>query len=361
MKSSRFLLIPLLLSFSLQAQTIYTADNNPGAPGGANTFTGSTALTDAIAAASAGDIIHVTRSAIAYEAVTVDKQLSIFGIGLNPDIDGNTFSSIPTITIADPVASGTRLSGLNIFTQVALGGVAGTLMNLLIENSRIRWIQHADATTSLANIIIRNNVIGSGFSTNEEKIDLIAGSIANIVIANNVLYHTNSTGNHGVITASNNTSVENNLFIGSSNGAYYAFEAFSGNSVKNNIFYGLRPTGISGFANNTFENNISYATGADTFSTSGGNTSTNNITSENPLMTNVPSGASIDYSTFDPTLQVGSPCIGTGEGGTDMGVFGGTSPMSLEGTLIPTIQSITLPSIIVQGDDLPVQIKAKGN
>ncbi|MEP5614081.1 MAG: right-handed parallel beta-helix repeat-containing protein, partial [Cyclobacteriaceae bacterium] len=357
-----FLFISILpFSFFCSGQTIHTADNNPGAIGGVNIYTGATALTDAIAAATAGDIIHVVRGANDYGATVVDKQLSIFGIGLNADTDGGELSIVSGITIADPVASGTRISGLNITNQLALGGVAGSLNNLLIENSRIRWIQHASATTTISSMIIRNNVIGSGFSTNEEEIDLLAGAISNITIANNVLYVTSSIGNHGVITASNGTSVENNLFVGIGNAAYFAFENFDGNTVTNNIFYGLRPWAIGSFTNNTFTNNISFGTGADGFSTSGGNTSTANLTTQDPLLLNVPLAATIDFSTFDPTLDTGSPALGSGTSGTDMGVFGGGSPMTLEGTLIPTIQTVTLPSIVVKGDNLPVQIKAKGN
>jgi len=359
MKRIRLIFLFTVLAQWSVAQVIYTADNNPGAIGGADTFTGATALQDAVAFASPGDIIHVTRSNINYGTTTITKQLTIYGIGLNADTDGNTFSSVGTVVIDDPVASGTRISGLNIGSQLTLGGVAGSLTNLLIENSRIRWIQHADVNTTLSTIIIRNNVIGSGFTTSDEKIDLIGGAISNIIIANNVIY-TNNFTNQGVITASNGTSVENNLFIGLGNPTVFAFEDFHGNSVKNNIFFRLRPTGISGFTNNTFENNISFSTGADAFSTASGNISINNLIGD-PLLTNVPTATSIDYSTFDPTLLGGSPAIGTGEGGTDMGVFGGGSPMDIEGTLIPTVQSLTLPSIVVKGDVLPVQIKAKGN
>lgn len=360
MKKLTILLLSFLAAHWCLAQTIYTADNNAGAIGGVNTFTGPTALTDAIAAAAAGDIIHVVRSSTNYGAQTIDKQLTIYGIGLNPDTDGNERSRVITINIEDPVASGTRISGLRI-NQLNLGGTAGNVSNLFIENNVILAIQHTTNTTTLSNVIIRNNVIGSNYSTIEEKIDLLAGAISNIIIANNVIYTTNSSGNHGAVTASNGTSVENNLFVGNGNPGYFSFENFHGNSVKNNIFYGLRPTGVSGFTNNTFENNLSFSTGADGFSGTNGNLSINNLTAQDPTMTNVPLNAAIDFSTFDPTLQTGSPAIGSGEGGTDMGVLGGTSPMSLEGTLIPTIQSLTLPSIIVKGDDLPVQIKAKGN
>ncbi|MEP5614082.1 MAG: hypothetical protein ABJP45_17655 [Cyclobacteriaceae bacterium] len=350
----------LLFFFSTSAQTIHTADNNPGAVGGVNIHTGATALADAIAAATAGDIIHVVRSSLNYGNTTVDKQLTILGIGLNPDTDGGELSIVSTINIEDPVASGTRISGLNITSLLSLGGTAGNLTNLLIENSRINRIQHASAATTLTNTIIRHNVIGSNQSTPEEKIDLLVGVISGIVIANNVIYSVNFSGN-GSINASNGTMIENNMFVGISNGTVFAFENLNGCSVINNIFYGLRPWAGTTFANNTFENNLSFSTGADGFSSSNGNTSTANLTTQDPLFVNVPISVAIDYSTFDPTLDTGSPALGSGTGGTDMGVFGGGSPMTLEGTLIPTIQSIILPTSVVKGDVLPVQIQAKGN
>jgi hypothetical protein len=353
----------LLLGGASWAQTIYTADNNPGAIGGVNIFTDSvTALQDAIAAASAGDIIHVTRSAVNYGDIIIDKQLSIFGIGLNADVDASVQSRVNIIDVTDPLASGTRISGVWVLTVINLGGNAGTLSNLLIENGFIRRIQHTTATTILTSLIIRNNVIGSSLTTAEEEIDLLGGAISNVVIANNIIY-TTGTSNEGVITASNGTIVENNLFYGNANGFFYAFENFSGNSVKNNMFMGLRPHGIGSFSSNTFENNISFDNGGnDIFSTSSGNLSINNIESQNPLFTNANTqGAFMDFSTFDATLQAGSPAIGTGEGGTDMGIFGGASPMNFEGTLIPTIQTITVPTMVVKGDSLAVQIKAKGN
>ncbi len=363
MKTIRiFLSLFVLAVGNAVGQTIYTADNNPGAIGGVNVFTGPTALTDAIAAASAGDIIHVTRSSTNYGPITISKQLTLFGVGLNPDTDGTTRSIVNDITIDDPAATGTRISGLHINTLLELGGVAGNLSNLLIENSHIRQIKHVAGTTNLTNIMIRNNVVGSFFTTNEEKILLIDGSTSNVIIANNILYTTfNATGTAGVISAGNATSVENNMFIGNGVGQTYSFKNFAGNSVKNNIFYRLRPQGTGTFANNTFENNLTFSTGADVFVTTNGNTSSNNIEGQNPLIANVGAVNGISYPTFDPTLGTGSPAIGTGEGGTDMGVLGGPAPMKLNGTLIPLIQSLTLPSIILKGTDLPVQIQATGN
>lgn len=352
---------------SLQAQTIYTVDNNPGAIGGANTYTGATALQDAIADAAivAGDIIHVTRSSIDYGAITIDRQLNIFGIGLNPDTDGSERSEVSIVNITEPAATGTRISGLHITTILNLGGTAGALNNLLIENSKIFRIQHTTNTTTLTNLIIRNNVIGSGANAGtEEIIDLIQDYHANVIIANNVIY-TKDNNVDGAITANNGTSVENNLFIGGDSNDD-VFENFHGNTVKNNIFIGMGVNKTSGISNNTFENNLSTNCGGGArclFPSTNGNTKANNLENVNPLMANVPSGYTIDFSTFNPTLNTvtPSPAIGAGEGGTDMGVFGGAAPMKLDGTLIPLIQSLTLPSLILKGTDLPVQIKATGN
>lgn len=360
MKKMLFILTFCLIWEISWTQTIYTADNNPGAIGGVNVFTGATALADAIAAAAANDIIHVTRSSINYGDITIPLPLQIIGIGLDPDTDGNIRSRLGTVNIEDPLASGTRISGLWITTILNLGGTAGVLNNLLIENSRIKRIQHTSNTTDLTNLIIRNNVIGYSLgSTTEETIDLLLNAHSNVIIANNVLHGTANNA-EGLLTASNGTSVENNLFLGD-DGNDDAFENFSGNSVKNNIFIRKDVTTALGNSSNTFENNLSYQPVTLTFPTTNGNVSTGNLVNVNPLFVNVPNVNSIDFAQFDPTLQATSTAKGAGTDLTDIGLTGGPAPFSREGTLIPLVQSLTLPSMILKGDVLPVQIKAKGN
>jgi hypothetical protein len=364
MKRSLTLLLLALAGSTGAAQTIYTVDNNPGAVGGANVYTGPTALQDAIAdpVIVAGDIIHVTRSSVDYGAITIDRQLNIFGIGLNPDTDGSERSIVSTVNITEPAASGSRISGLHIVTILNLGGTAGDLLNLLIENSNILRIQHTTNTTILSNLVIRNNVLGSGGSAGtDETIDLLLDFHSNVIIANNVIY-VRSDNAQGSVTANNGTSVENNLFIGGDT-QDRPFENFHGNTVKNNIFIGMRVDATNGVSDNTFENNLSYLCANCAFPSTNGNTKTGNLENVDPLMANVPTGYSIDFATFNPTLDTTtpSPAIGAGEGGTDMGVFGGPAPMTLQGTLIPLIQSLTLPSMVLKGDSLAVQIKARGN
>ncbi len=59
-------------------------------------------------------------------------------------------------------------------------------------------------------------------------------------------------------------------------------------------------------------------------------------------------------------LKGGSPAIGTGTGGQDIGAFGGPSPYVLSGIPpIPTIYDVVAPTVGTQQSGLPVRIKAK--
>jgi len=354
----------------LQAQNILTADRNPGAvavPGAV--FVGSTALQDAIAAATNDDIIHVIRATTSYGAITIDKRLNIFGIGLYPDTDGSSRSVVTTIAMADPAASGTRLSGLVVVTEITLGGTAGALGNLLIENSQIKQLTHSSSSTTLNNVIVRNNILGSGFGiVAEETVKFLSGFVSNVVIANNVIYGTSNesygTALYGALTADQST-IENNIFVhtdAEANG-WFAFYELRNSIVKNNIFYGVGPQAKSVLSGNSFENNLSFTSKpTGPFLTTGANTSVNNITSQDPKFVNLTFGLAVpSLSTFDPALDTGSPAIGAGTNGTDMGVYGGPIPFSLQGTLIPTIQVLDVPSMVIEGNSLNVHIQAKGN
>jgi hypothetical protein len=71
--------------------------------------------------------------------------------------------------------------------------------------------------------------------------------------------------------------------------------------------------------------------------------------------------ASVYSINNDLTLQTGSPAIGTGVGGTDMGVFGGLNPYDIHGTSLPTVKAITVPNTVPQGSNMNVGVEAKGN
>jgi len=367
-KTTVFSTIAIFLFTTSSAQSILTADNNPGAVAVAGeVFIGATALQDAIAAATDDDLIHVIRSTNNYGTATIDKRLNIFGIGLFPDTDGAVRSTMSTIDIPDAAASGTRISGM-VVTTLNLGAGTGAVNNLLIENGQFRQILHVSNTTTLNNLIIRNCILGQNLSS-AQTIDFLFGFVSNVVIANNLIYGSTSgagnpfIGDNGTISTDQST-IENNIFVHQlvTTNQWFAFHDLRNSTVKNNIFYRMSPQAKVVLSQNSFENNLSFNTNLDIFSTASSNTSTNNLEGQDPQFVKVPNANNVaSLSTIDPNLVGGSPAEGTGTAGTDMGVYGGPIPFNLEGTLIPTIQELDVPSMVVEGNTLDVHIKAKGN
>jgi hypothetical protein len=357
MKKELFFLMLLLVAGVCQAQTIFIANNNAGAVGGVNVFTGATALTDAMTAASDGDIIYVIPSPTSYGNITIAKQLTLFGIGFDPDNDNSVHSIIGTNRI-DLTNSNIRVSGFTIPGTIYTNGA---ISNITVDKCTFLYIAN-NGGTAQGNILIQNNIIGQNASANATIINFGLAS-SNIIINNNIIYNNLSTTT-GMIISSPGTRLENNIFVGASGASYYAFRQFENGTVKNNIFYGVQPLAGTGggplFTGNDFQYNLSFGAASNIFPTTDGNTSANNIENTDPLFVNLPYGTTYSFS-YDPNLQTGSPGIGTGELGTDIGIFGGGSPFDINGTPLPLIQVINLPPTISQGDSLPVNIKGRGN
>ena len=240
---------------SLQAQTIRIANNNPGAPGGTNVYTGNDAIQNAINASSSGDIIHVIPSSIDYNNFTINRGVSIYGIGTNPDKEGNKSSKVDIVysTSGNWVLSGMRI---NDYLRLAYAG-STSHNNILIENCYIgNYIDHYYNSTYLGNLTIRNNVI-DGITTGSHSIEFIHNLTSNISITNNIICVKDQPDWAG-INVNGGAVITNNLFL--STGAGLAFADVDGSVIKNNIFLGCSPRGVSGvtLSNNTYSNNLTY-------------------------------------------------------------------------------------------------------
>ncbi len=346
----------LFTFYAANSQTIYIANNNPGAVGGTNVFTGGTAFNDAIAAASNGDIIYVVPSPNNYGDIGVNKSVTIYGGGFNPDKDNALFSMVG-VTRIDIFSSNVRLSGLTISGITYLNGA---INNVMFDECVIRQVVN-NGGASQGNIMFQRNIIGQGIAMGQYVMNMGVVS-SGIVISNNIIY-TNQSTSFGLINTSNGTTVENNIFIGHVAGSNTkAFDNFNNGTIKNNIFFGIEPNSIGNgtFLNNNLEFNLSFGAANNTFPTGNGNTSVNNIENSDPLFVNLPYATAYVF-TNDPSLQVGSMAIGNGESGIDMGALGGGAPFDVEGTPLPLVQVLDLPPTIAQGKDLPVNIKGKGN
>ncbi len=369
MKTSLSLLFVTLFSFSVFSQTVWIADNRPTAPTGTHIFSN---VTDAIAAASSGDIIHITPSQFSYGSWTIDKNdLTIFGVGYNPDKEQPAVVNNSTITIALGVF-GVRLSGINA-SQITLGSsAAGSIGNIFIENGEIDYItgNSGGSATSLSNIIIRNCVIGRDLTTFAAAIDLQNSSVnsTSVIIANNVIMGTtwnpNATNNYGSINVTD-AIIKNNLFLGNGSIGDFAFNlAVVTSTISNNIFLGRNPTSDSqggDVTNCTFSNNISFGAADNVFPIgSNGNTGSGNSENVDPILVNVPIVDDWDFA-YDPTPDTGSPAIAAGNDGGDIGVTGGTIPYSVTGSPLPIIKVLRLPELIQEGTDVDATIEAEGN
>lgn len=355
------ILILLIACFHAGAQTIRIANNNPGATPGTNVYTGTSALQNAVTASVSGDIIHIIPSSISYGNTTVlNKSLTLLGIGLNPEKDIGQRSIVGDITLNGATSSGSRISGLH-FNRLLLANISSpvhTVSNILCENSQFDiMIGPGFTTNAIANIVVRNCVIHGGNNTSEpQAFELYTNS--GVVITNNIIRGFCCSA--GLISGDGLT-IQNNFFYYGGTGS--VFQDLDNSLVQNNIFYRISPTLNSSQTGNTFINNISFDHSTSNIFTDGvdGNTATNNLTNVDPLITNVPSTTFEWNYSWDITLMTGSPALGTGQDGTNMGPTGSAAPFDPEGTFLPLIESVNMPAIVTQGSALNVNVKARGN
>ena len=356
------ILLTVCITGFVHAQNIWIANSNPGATGGTRVYTGSGALASAVGAAASGDIIYAVPSSIKYDDITIAKSgLSIYGIGTNPNKEGAKRSYINYIYISDGATAGTIsstiISGMEIEDAIEIGQNSNDIVDgLLIENCYLGYVQLNSGVGS--NINISSNIFA--IVTSYIKIDFNPNSTSNVVINNNI-FIVNNYASYGAISGNNGIIVSNNLFVGESTNTEFGFYNFDGGTVKNNIFYGVTPKGGSGsFTNNSFVNNLSYLANDNVFSTTNGNTTIGQMEGVDPKLVNVPQSNSWDFS-YDAHLQAGSTAINAGDDGKDLSITGGNVPFNFQGTNLPLVQSVNIPGVIIQGNNLPANVKAKGN
>lgn len=326
-------------------QTIFIANSNPGAVGGTNVFTGNNAAYNAYLAAQNGDIIYIVPSPVMYFGFGLEnKSVSLIGGGFNPEGGGPVSTLYSLVSLANNV----RISGLVIVQSISINN---SYSGVIFEKCRLHGFS-ASSGVSLGNIIVQNCIIGESLSGT--PINLPSAN-SNFRISNNVIYGTSGP----IFAGSGSLTIEHNLLInGGSN--YPAFTSIADCVIRNNIFYGLVPTISTSYANNTQQNNLCTMTGSPTFPTANGNTSSGNIEGTDPMLTNFTMSSAFDLSS-DLTLKAGSPAIGAGLDGVDIGVMGGLQPFDPSGSALPTVQSVVAPNTFPQGSNMNVRIRAKGN
>jgi len=342
MKTLKITILFAFVSILGFSQTVYTVDNRDQS--GAQ-FTD---LQAAIDAASSGDIIQVHPSANSYGSITIDKTLTLMGLGHNPAVTNGETAEIQTITFINNSA-GSELKGLSIYSiKCGTSVTSPNQTNMHIINNHISSNVIGSSTDNLSNGWV---VEGNYFSSTGTNINPQNGT-NDWQIKNNFL--------RGSITNLNNTSiVTNNIFLTTSTTETF-FSYCSNPLVNNNIFLSTNTlTEIGTYSSSiTFVSNITYSYYGATITPLSGS---NNLDNTNPLFENVPTTSVPDFYNNNFNLASGSPGINAGSDGTDIGLYGNNFEFDLNGrpNLSPYPENITITnSVVAPGQTLNVDFSA---
>lgn len=346
-----FAAVALTLLSTSSFATVWRVNNNPVV--NANFSTISAALSSS--SVLANDTIYVEGSAQNYGSLTVNKNVVLIGTGyFLTDNDTTQAFNQPTIVTSITISTaGARVFGFQINGQVSINAndvvfernrvnqtsTSGTAIivqsNRNNINIRSNWIQRPitssccgggwalDISTGATNIFVIGNILKAGTKANSNTWDQVsAGAIR---------------------MASNATAVfENNVVLGHMT----LFNAIFNNNIQLNGTYS--PTNMV-----LVSHNIGQST---QFGTSNNNQTNVNMST---VFTYGPGGEDVDNHY---RLTTGSPAIGAGTSGVDIGAFGGSSPYYLSGMpAIPAVFSTTIPTVVTTASGLDINAKIKAH
>ena len=357
----KFLLAACLLVAWMQVTCqVLSVDNNPTPMGGAYTT-----LQSAYDAAVSGDTLYIIPSSTSYGDLNIAKPITIFGGGFYPDTDTKYTSEVGALNI-NAGASNLLLSGLKIGDlRLAYEAVTFSLNTIRVTHCNIDQVGVAESGSNIRSIdslVFINNVFGNtgGGNITGGYVDLVksGNDVSKTYFYNNIFV--GSTGTAGTVSA-DTAYFYNNLFFGqSATGGSTAFAETNSNIFRNNIFFGRAPSATTTLTNNTFNFNLSSDSTFSAIIGVSGNSGGSNFNYTDPAFVQVITGTTYDF-TFDLSIAVGSPAKDSGSDGTDLGPAGGLYPFDPTGTPLPVITGVTLPSIVVQGNDISISISGKGN
>lgn len=330
-----YLFSALALASTQALATVITVSNNAAVPAQY------TSLQLAIDDATAGDTIYVAGSPTNYGNITMDKQLALLGQGHAPNGSGGISSQLNVLYLQAGV-NGSVFYGLRVGT-IGFQDNGYLYSDILISRCKINAsINGNDPPGNMQNILVFNSIIGYS------RINDCQGC----VFSNSVFIGSTeglSSGTNATIL------VKNCVFIGPLPGGGATHNCV----FENNIFLGLVTD--NSVQNCSFANNLSYdCTPYCSFSGGVGNTSSNNLVDTAVIFEGFnPSSESFSLSN-DLRLAPGSPGVGFGTDGTDIGVFGGSSPF-VPGTnyfgspKLPKVQQMSvLNEIVGEGGELEI-------
>lgn len=307
--------------------TVITVSNNPNSPG---QYTDLQAAADA---ASNGDTLLVAGSATSYGNLTVnDKEIHLVGVGYEPNKQFPLSTSVQNITlgVAGSGAHNSTIEGLLITGDVTIGGTASEpLQNITIKRCKREDGNWGISIGEVDGVFVYNNLLIKGYY----GMSISNGFLSQVTVGRNIFIENNiitggvsmySTANAGAVI------VRNNLFTlgpgggGANVGVPGTVTTANYCTVANNIYASGAQQNISG-SYGIFTHNLAFDNSNADFIASGTNSASNNLDDVDPMFVLYQSGVA-NYLTNDYHLQPGSPAIGAGLNGEDLGIYGGNYP-----------------------------------
>lgn len=325
------LLLTISLGFSAKAQLqVFTLEHN-------TTSSIYTNLDSAIAAAVNGDVINLPGGLITFSG-TIRKGISLVGAGAFPDSTVATSQTMLTNTV-NVKRGANNFSATGIFFQNPL--VIDSCTNIAVSRCRLYNI----TVTNSQNILMSECVDAN---------DMTSSGISNFTVQNSLIY---GFLGPGIGANAGGVSFYNNIFFKGYNGgtlfynnSYNVTNCYFANNIIHISQGVVIPNG------NVFYNNVFTNTANNSFSSVFQNNKTNYSLATIFLTGNPNTAAYQSGDNFH--LAAGSAAIGAGLGGTDCGIYGGTTPWK-DGSMPynPHIQSATVPGITDQNGNLNVVFK----
>jgi hypothetical protein len=266
-----------------------------------------TNLTTAITSAANGDTLYLPGGTIQPTAsdITVNKSVHIVGAGHYPDSTAATGRTIITTLRFLTGSGGGSIQGCSI-TNLYIGYASNqNITGLSVSRCTIGYFRLGnDNVSTIDNTYLTDNVFTGDL--------LIHSAYPNVLVLRNIVNSGNLAGQ----------------------GLY----------IKNNIFYKFYSNALSGFTSCTFENNIIISTSSNSLTIGSQNSNfSNNLfipnvsnwgtnTQQNSLLNQTlantfenASGTAFSYD-YNYKLKTASPGNNFGTDGTDVGIYGTTSP-----------------------------------
>jgi hypothetical protein len=356
----------MVTTMSVQA-TVWTVSNDANRPAQYST------LQAAVDAASPNDTLLVTGSTNSYyPGATVVKPLVFFGEGIESggafpmtDLYGITFARFNSSLSS----SGSRIYGCRLSSGISInanfnGGSYPqmTLNNFIFERC---WIRNVgiESRRNTSNVTIRNCLFSDSWNGVTfgawGEVDPANGWYTNIIVTKCLFSGSGSGIGGGGIDFNGNLVIRNCLFL---DNVLQSLDNIVEAVFENNVWYRAETKNASStnVTNCTFNNNLTYLCNNNAMPPVG-NIGSGNIVNQNPLFTTYPAlGAPFAWAQ-NYALLAGSPAIGTGTNGTDIGINSGNAPVTqlYKYAKIPAVTALTIPvSSVPVGGTLQINIQA---